>query len=300
MRTLKPIALLATLAFALLAVGASGAGGAEAVAAKGARLQAFGSCGELLAYVKRHTTPLVGPYGLGGGLVKAMPVGAPTAARDAGGATTNDFSTTNVQEEGVDEPDMVKSNGFHLFTVRGDRLFAVDVAREPPAPRRLAPARAGLQPRAPPLRTAAARHLARRRWASCRQPGALRMIAPIAPSRTLLTEVDVGNPAALRVVRTFSVEADYVSARLVGGTVRIVTSSQIPRQLQFENPAGTDPQAVAAATAHNRAVVASSRVKSWLPTYVVKNRRTRRDAHPLARPVPRRCSVRRRSRGSAW
>ena len=106
------------------------------------------------------------------------------------------------------------------------------------------------------------------------QPGALRMIAPIAPSRTLLTEVDVGNPAALRVVRTFSVEADYVSARLVGGTVRIVTSSQIPRQLQFENPAGTDPQAVAAATAHNRAVVASSRVKSWLPTYVVENRRS--------------------------
>ena len=132
MRTLKPIVLLATLAFVLLASGASGSSGADSVAAKGSRLQAFGSCGELLGYVKRHTTPLVGPYGLGGGLVKAMPVGAPTAARDAGGATTNDFSTTNVQEAGVDEPDMVKSNGFHLFTVRGDRLFVVDVRASRP------------------------------------------------------------------------------------------------------------------------------------------------------------------------
>ena len=37
-----------------------------------------------------------------------------------------------MQEEGVDEPDLVKSNGSTLFVVRSDRLFAVDVrARKP-------------------------------------------------------------------------------------------------------------------------------------------------------------------------
>ena len=55
-------------------------------------------------------------------------VAAPEAAKIAGA----DYSTTNVQEEGVDEPDLVKSNGSTLFVVRGDRLFAVDVrARKP-------------------------------------------------------------------------------------------------------------------------------------------------------------------------
>ena len=237
MRTLKPIVLLATLAFALLAAGASGAGGADAVAAKGARLQAFGSCGELLGYVKRHTTPLVGPYGLGGGLVKAMPVGAPTAARDAGGATTDDFSTTNVQEAGVDEPDIVKSNGFHLFTVRGDRLFVVDVRASRP---RLVDSLRLEQGLSHELLLYGRQLLVISRGGMGDRAAAGR--APDdrsdRPSRTLLTEVDVGNPAALRVVRTFSVEADYVSARLVGGTVRIVTSSRIPRQLEFAEPAG--------------------------------------------------------------
>jgi uncharacterized secreted protein with C-terminal beta-propeller domain len=58
-------------------------------------------------------------------------IAAPEASRAAGTAGV-DFSTTNVQEQGVDEPDLVKSNGSTLFVVRSDRLFAVDVrARKP-------------------------------------------------------------------------------------------------------------------------------------------------------------------------
>ena len=37
-----------------------------------------------------------------------------------------------MQEEGVDEPDLVKSNGSTLFVVRSDRLFAVDVRGRKP------------------------------------------------------------------------------------------------------------------------------------------------------------------------
>ena len=46
-----------------------------------------------------------------------------------------DYSGTNVQEEGVDEPDLVKTNGRTLFAVANGRLNAVDVRT--PRPRLL-------------------------------------------------------------------------------------------------------------------------------------------------------------------
>ena len=44
------------------------------------------------------------------------------------------YSTTNVQEEGVDEPDVVKTDGVTIFTVVGQTLYAV-AASGPGAPR---------------------------------------------------------------------------------------------------------------------------------------------------------------------
>ena len=42
--------------------------------------------------------------------------------------------------------------------------------------------------------------------------------------RTVLAEVDVSDPSALRMVRTMTFEGSYVSARLTGSTVRLVSS----------------------------------------------------------------------------
>ena len=43
-----------------------------------------------------------------------------------------DFSGTNVQEEGVDEPDIVKTDGNTLFAVANGKLNAVDVSGAKP------------------------------------------------------------------------------------------------------------------------------------------------------------------------
>ena len=133
-RLAAPVVLTAVFVLALLAAsgGGSAATGTAAKNGVGARLQAFGSCASLLAYTKQHALPLVGPWGFGGVAgVKDSVIAAPQAGR-AAGTPGVDYSTTNVQEEGVDEPDLVKSNGSTLFVVRSDRLFAVDVrARKP-------------------------------------------------------------------------------------------------------------------------------------------------------------------------
>ena len=138
-RTGAPLALVVVLSLALLAAaGGSAAPDAAAKSGKGARLQSFGSCGNLLAYAKQHALPLVGPWGLGGGRAGATPVVAAPAAGGRPAPSGVDYSTTNVQEEGVDEPDIVKSNGSTLFVVRADRLFAVDVRGREAAAGRLA------------------------------------------------------------------------------------------------------------------------------------------------------------------
>ena len=269
------LALVTALSLALLAASGGGSAAPDTAAkgGKGARLQAFGSCGNLLAYAKQHALPLVGPWGIGGvpGVNDAV-MAAPEAARAAGTAGV-DYSTTNVQEEGVDEPDLVKSNGSTLFVVRSDRLFAVDVrARKP----RLAGSLQLPQNAAYELLLDGDRLLVLSRGGvyaiDARVGGVGTSLLPY-PSRSSLIEVDVSDPGAMRIVRSLALDADYVSARLVGTVARVVTVSSMPQPLPFKAPADGTAEASAAALARNRAVVRSSRIGNWLPSYRVKGRR---------------------------
>ena len=273
--SLVVVALLALLA----AAGGSAAPDAAARSGKGARLQSFGSCGTLLAYARKHTLPLVGPWGFGGvsGGSGGVPAAATSGVARAGEADTSgvDFSTTNVQEEGVDEPDIVKSNGSTLFAVRGDRLVAVDVRGAKPklVGTLQLPATASYE-----LLLHGERLLVLSRGgfvAIDAQPGGVSASSSLAPYRqqTNLIEVDVGDPSAPRIVRSLTLDADYVSARLVGTVARIVTVSGMPQALPFVTPADSTPEATAAALARNRAVVKTARLGSWVPSYKVKGRR---------------------------
>src|SRR5262252_8179671 len=112
---------------------------APAQAAGAGRLVAFSSCPDLVNYAKANAARFVGPYGLGGsaairsslpGIVNAA---APTAKADNAAPQEGvDYSGTNVQETGVDEPDLLKTNGNTLFTVSGNQLESVDVSGKSP------------------------------------------------------------------------------------------------------------------------------------------------------------------------
>ncbi len=72
---------------------------------------------------------------------------------------------------------------------------------------------------------------------------------PYVP-RTLLTELDVSDPAAIRELATMKLDGDYVSARLTGTTARVVVSPF--------------PELPVADSGHGRA---------WLPSAVLHDRR---------------------------
>ena len=270
---------------ALLVVAALGgtAGGSAAETAKAPRLAAFGSCGQLLAYAKANARPLVGPYGLGSPLGRG---GIAETTRSASPAKQGvDYSGTNVQEEGVDEPDLVKTDGSTLFAIANGRLNAVDV--RDPKPRLLDTLALD-----PALSHELLLHgdrllvLSRGGYFFEPLPALAARIAPYQPAKSVLAEIDVSDPKRLRLVRTLTLDGSYVAARLVDGTARIVAASQVPGTLPFVQPKGAAKDELAAATARNRAVVASSRVSSWLPDLPDQARgREGRQAAP-ARPVP--------------
>src|SRR2546430_3311447 len=110
-----------------------------AVPAGAIRLAAFDSCAQLLDGLRTSAKQAVGPYGFGGPEVAAdAAAGAPGARADSGakgavpaqpdGGSVPNYSGTNTNEAGVDEPDLVKTDGKRIVTVSGGVLRVVDAA----------------------------------------------------------------------------------------------------------------------------------------------------------------------------
>ena len=208
--------LLLFLAGVTVLAGAAAQGSAEeARAAKAGRLVQFRSCGEFLDYVRPQAARLVGPYGLGGGPVmetRGGPIAVPSvpaqAAAPADKAVAGvDYSGTNVQEEGVDEPDHVKTDGKTLFVVANGRINAVDVSERQP---RLLDSLKLENVWSAQLLLHGNRLLVLTYggYVMPMLPGLARSIAPYQPSNSTLTEIDVSAPKALRVVRTLKLDGN--------------------------------------------------------------------------------------------
>jgi len=101
-----------------------------------------GSCAELKTrFMEQSLYNNYGGMGLGGGggdlggFAEAMPTPAmaPVSADSAksaittgGGGGATDYSTTNIQVQGVDEADVVKNDGRYIYLIRGNSLRIVD------------------------------------------------------------------------------------------------------------------------------------------------------------------------------
>ena len=78
-------------------------------------LPTFKSCGEMaLAFSNARQSQ---GYFADSGLMRTLSSGAVPAAAESAGSKTADYSTTNVQVEGVDEADIVKTDGSYIYTI---------------------------------------------------------------------------------------------------------------------------------------------------------------------------------------
>ena len=271
-----------------------------AKAAAKAKLVAFPSCERFVSYARREARKLVDPFGLAG-YVSVAPAGAraampeasgpnggtmapaapmPAAADAAGGALQSSgpvFSGTNLQEAGVDEPDIVKTDGNRIFAIANSKLYAV----APGAPPTLLGSLElkDVWPTEILLRGDRLLVIGSEAVAYPIEPGpatmpdarlaADAMIFPMPPARTVLAEIDVSNPADMKVVTRLEVEGGYVAGRLTGSTVRLVTNA-IPNAIPFTAPASDTPVAEARAESKNRRAINTSNASDALPALEVE------------------------------
>lgn len=295
----------------------SGSGGRLSVEeAAPVRLVAFGSCERLVRdlrraaedHIARYGWPYGGPFGGGrakgfGGDVPgdvAGPVpgraarpeaaaGAPAPVEPvppAGGG----HSVTNVHEAGVDEPDLVKTDGRRIVTVVDGRLRVIDVATrrvrgelalspdEPGGPAAFGRAELLLHgdralvihQRRPLVGTGPVRP-------GLRAPDGTEGATPLPPrygARVMLVDLSTGRP---RVHGRLNVEGTHVDARQVNGIARVVVRSA-PR---FVVPPPAPAGAPEAGAQRLRRAVGASPVQAWLPQYEVE-----RDGRRQGRTVP--------------
>jgi hypothetical protein len=266
-----------TIALLIGATDGDGPGGNEPPARHGISLVSFDTCESALAEMKSRVMPRVGPYGLDQGGVAteedmapdqggradapAEPNAAPAEDSAAPKQAAPEHSTTNVHEKGVDEPDLVKTDGKRVVSVADGMLRVVDVASRTQTAR--VPLEGGY---ATQLLLSGDRALVMSGGAMAYDTPVTRDVPKPAPTDTYqyastLTLVDL--TGAGKVLGTLSLDGNYLDARQVGAVARVVVRS-VPR-LEFTYP-GYDAS-TAKATVANKDVVANSTIADWLPTY---------------------------------
>jgi hypothetical protein len=252
----------------------------------------FADCDALIGDLRSVGAAHVGSRGFGGyGDVIPFPRGvadaegasdflSPVAGNLAytGGDDAGTTLGTNVQVSGVDELDLVKAVGSLIYDLDGKGNLRITDAKTLAVVSTVATVPADLLPDPTGERASDGG------WAGVSELLVADGRAVVFGSETEVSEpvegdpsatqastsyltvafVDVSDPAAPTLTDRVRVEGSLVSARLVGGEVRLVTTANMA-DLGFVMP--TTPNSVAKALDMNRRSVASSTAPDWIPDW---------------------------------
>lgn len=254
-------------------------------------LMTFGACEDLLAWTTVHALQRVGPYGLDGyggypmyddifavrgeGDVSLSEETTPTPAASAAQEKI-DLIGTNLQEIGVDEPDIVKTDGNRIVAVNGSTLFIVSVDRD----RLELRGSIDLAFRTQDLFLDGDRVIAIANGGFDPMPFVEESIeldvGVMAPQTAVLTvaEIDISDLDDPELARTLRIDGQYVSSRMVDGAVRLVVSSG-PTGFVWSYPSGGGLRAERTAEERNREIIETSNVENWLPYFIVTDHKGR-------------------------
>lgn len=255
-------------------------------------LQTVGDCDALLETLIDEGLERVGPYGFGDGWWGwPRPLAVEEfAARDGvdltqdntGGQATevpastpgtieSGYTTTNVQEIGVDEADLVKTDGERLIVVTDGVVRVIDISTGTPRlVHKVEVADFGTGELFINGDTAL---LMSTTWTDSpilRQGGDLAVrIMPEGQQITRIVTLDLVSGA---LGRSIEFEGTYLAARMVDGSVRIVVYAGLG---DFGWLYPSSESAEEAALEANKAILRSSTIDDWLPSYrIVENDET--------------------------
>ncbi len=240
-------------------------------------LHGFESCDEMLAFTESHALEMLDAYGEFDGF------GVPGVDEDSGddgeggGEGAPDHSDTNVQEAGVDEPDVIKTDGERILAIAQGELHYIDASGMVAELQSSLPLPDGWGPEM---------FLWEDRVLIINRADNWEIPKSIQPEEwqgdeawvelTTVIEVDISDPQEMKVLRTLHLGGGYVSARLVDSVARIVIRSN-PIGLDLRSAwdfypdrprPGWENGAQSKAKAHNKEVLAGATPENWLPQYI--------------------------------
>jgi uncharacterized secreted protein with C-terminal beta-propeller domain len=215
----------------------------------GVRLVAYSGCADMLSQLRRHAAAHADqlgyvPMAAAGGV--AVPERSAAAAAAPAPAAPQ-HSTTTVHEAGVDEPDVVKTDGRRVVTVSRGVLRVVDTSTRQiigsvPLPGGNVSAWSPAN-----LLISGDRALV---IGPAFDGGGMRPMPSWPADRLVLVDL-----AAPKVLGTMTISGSYVDARMVGSMVRLVARSQ----------PSIEPRSFASGAM--RAAVERAPLSAWLPSY---------------------------------
>ncbi len=243
------------------------------VQAAAAGLEAFDACDTLVEHLQAQAVrhPWGGSMGMavGGMAVDDMAADGAEAARAPvpQASATQGTSDTNVQVAGVDEPDLVETDGRRLYVVFDGRLRVVDVAGE--VPRLVAEVDLGLPGGSDgELLLHEGRLLvATRGWndLGLRSDGARGPVdLPMGTAVTTIVLLDVAGDQPREVART-ELEGELVAGRGIDGTAHLVVAHHPQPLPAIAMEAVWGAPTEAAATRELQRALAPTSAEDWLP-----------------------------------
>jgi uncharacterized secreted protein with C-terminal beta-propeller domain len=267
--------LIAGVAVALPRGGDGGtpSGQATAFAMAGA-LKPFNTCDAVLQYFKKQAPDYLIERAIGatttdsGGAAErttAVPQqgrAADSSNTTAGsGRTAPAHSTTNVQEAGVDEPDIVKTDGHRIVAVAQSRVHLV-----------------GLDGGQMTLRNTLPDTMVRNVFLSGERVlvfsgQAVQTFEPglrWAGQQAVLTMYDISNLSDPKLIATLTIDGDVLDARLMGSQVRVVTVAS--PDVDAPSPVYTPDGEISQQSKDELGVaVAKTNVDDWIPKYTLQD-----------------------------
>jgi uncharacterized secreted protein with C-terminal beta-propeller domain len=267
--------LIAGVAVALPRSGNGGtpSGGEATAYALAGMLKPFDTCDTVLQYFKDQAPEYlierargVTSTDAGGAAERTTAVPQQGRAADSTDTTTQPegaptHSTTNVQEAGIDEPDIVKTDGNRIVAVAQSRVHLV-----------------GLDGGSMTLRKTLPDTMVRNvflsgervlvfsgQTAQSFQPG-----LQWAGQQAVLTMYDISNLGDPKLIATMTIDGDVLDARMMGTQVRVVTVAS--PDVDAPSPVYTPDGEISEQSKDElRAAVAKTNVDDWIPTYTLQD-----------------------------
>jgi uncharacterized secreted protein with C-terminal beta-propeller domain len=236
---------IACAALVIAAILAAACTGSEATPPAG-EIKKFSSADEIRQYLEENTKlaaeaegemywggdVVVNEVSVDRGVAQSTAKGLGTAAPAAIIGST-DYSTTNVQVAGVDEPDFVKNDGKYIYLISGDTLTIVEAY---PAASAAIISKTVLDDTPRDIFISGNRLVLLTTGSPSRDSGDGPDSAPLMKSMpyyggyssaTHAVFYDISDRKNPKIVKDFEIDGEYIDARLIGSNLYLVTREQV-------------------------------------------------------------------------